>query len=157
MVTRVPAVPGPGFVAGLVVSTWLDTASPAGNVAWMLIAHPPPRRPGETPERIENCLRGVADALGLRTASEHVPVIGDRLSVRGPHLVLDYGHPDFCLRVPRPSTRWAEHVLRDGHVCLVLGLDAIAPGAGPDAIERYLHRATAHGRALIGATALRHR
>ncbi|MFH8407962.1 hypothetical protein ACH4FX_24660 [Streptomyces sp. NPDC018019] len=42
-------------------------------------------------------------------------------------------------------------------MCLVLGLDATAPGAGPDVIERYLRRATSRGRTLLGATAVRHR
>ncbi len=157
VVTAAHPVPGPGFVAGLVVSTWLDTASPAGNVAWMLIAHPPPRRPGETVERVEGCLLGMANGLGLCAASGRVPDIGDRLTVRGPHLVLDYGHPDFCLRVPRPTVRWVEYALGGGQVCLVLGLDAIGPGAGPEAIDRYLHRVTARDRALVGAPAVRRR
>ncbi|KAA6214786.1 hypothetical protein CP973_37760 [Streptomyces albofaciens JCM 4342] len=157
MVSAARPVPGPGFVAGLVVSTWLDTVSPVGAVAWLLIAHPPPHRPGETVERVESCLLGMADGLGLRAAAGRVPDIGERLSVRGPHLVLDYGHRDFCLRVPRPSARWTEHALGGGHVCLVLGLDPIGSGKGPDVIEPYLRRATAHDRAFIGATAVRRR
>ncbi|KWT60511.1 hypothetical protein ADL21_18565 [Streptomyces albus subsp. albus] len=154
VVTAAHPVPGPGFIAGLVVSTWLDTASPAGNVAWMLIAHPPPRRPGETAERVEGCLLGMANGLGLRAASGRVPDIGERLSVRGPHFVLDYGHPDFCLRVPRPSVRWAEHVRGGVPVCLVIGLDAIAFGAGRDVIEGYVDRSTVRDRAYVGATAV---
>ncbi|WP_030678991.1 hypothetical protein [Streptomyces rimosus] len=157
MVISVRPIPGAGFIAGLVVSTWLDAASPVGSMAWILIAHPPPRRPGESTEGIETSLRSMADALGLRAASGRIPVVGDRLSARGAHLVLDYGHPEFCLRVPRPSARWTEHALGGGHVCLVLGLDAIAPGAGPDVIERYLCRATARDRILLGATAVHHR
>ncbi|KOT88920.1 hypothetical protein ADK86_31020 [Streptomyces sp. NRRL F-5755] len=157
MVTAVRPVPGPAFVAGVVVSTWLDAAPPAGLVAWMLIAHPPPRRPGESVERIETSLLGMAGGLGLCAASGRVPDIGDRLTVRGPHLVLDYGHPDFCLRVPRPTVRWIEYALGGGQVCLVLGLDAIGPGAGPEAIDRYLHRVTARDRALVGAPAVRRR
>lgn len=156
MVTCVRPAPGPGFIAGVVVGTWLDTASPAGTVAWLLVAHPPPRRPGETTGRIEAGLRDMADALGLRAASGYVPVIGDRLSARGPHLVLDYSHPEFCLRVPRPSPRWLGHVLGGGQVCLLLCLDAIPPGAGPDTIEKCLQRTTGRDRVLIGATGLRH-
>ncbi|KEF06216.1 MULTISPECIES: hypothetical protein [Streptomyces] len=154
MVIAVPPVPGPAFVGGVVVSTWLDAAPPTGLVAWMLIAHPPPRRPGESVERIETSLLGMAGGLGLRAASGRVPNIGDRLTVRGPHLVLDYGHPDFCLRVPRPTVRWAEHVLGGVPVCLVIGLDAIASGAGRDAIEGYVDRSTARDRAYMGATAV---
>ncbi|MEV5594096.1 hypothetical protein [Streptomyces sp. NPDC052496] len=156
MVIWARGVPGPGFVAGVVVSTWLDTASPAGTIAWLLIAHPPPRRPGETAGRIEAGLRGMAGALGLRAASRHVPVVGDRLTARGPHLALDYGHPDFCLRVPRPAPRWLGYVLNGGAVCLVVCLDAIAAGAGPGLIEERLRRTAERDRVLVGATGLRH-
>ncbi|WP_050514813.1 hypothetical protein [Streptomyces rimosus] len=153
--TPVRPAPGPGFIAGVVTSTWLDTASPAGHVAWLLMAHPSPRRPGETAQGIEDQILGIADALGLRTASRRLTVIGDRLSVRGPRLVLDYGHPRFALRVPNPSPRWLDHILHGGYVCLALGLDPVPPGAGPDAIEAYLRRSFTRDRVFVGVTGVR--
>ncbi|GCD45299.1 hypothetical protein [Streptomyces paromomycinus] len=148
-------VPGPGFITGVVTSTWLDTTSPAGPVAWLLMAHPVPRRPGETAQGIENQLLCIAGELGLRTASQRMTVIGDRLSVHGPHLVLDYGHPRFALRVPSPSTRWLRHVLHGGHGCLALGLDPVPPGVGPDVIEAYLCRSVTRDRVFVGVTGVR--
>ncbi|MFG2224833.1 hypothetical protein [Streptomyces sp. NPDC048644] len=148
-------VPGPAFLAGCAVSTWLDTTPHAEPVGALLIGHVPGRRRGETPAAVETALLGMADAMALRPAAEPLPGIGARLLMNGSLVALDYGHPAHALRLPRPEPGWLDHVARGGPVHLTVGLDPLPPGAGPDAIEAYLHRIVATGRAHRGVTALR--
>lgn len=151
------AVPGPGFVAGCTVSTWLHAGALAEPIAHLLIGHAPPRRPHENALSVELGLLGMIDAMGLRQATERVPSIGNRLIVRGPYVALDYGYPTFVMRVPTPGREWRAHVDAGRPVCLTIVLDPIPPGAGRDAIEAHLEAVVAVGRAYMGATALRNR
>ncbi|MCB5912274.1 hypothetical protein [Streptomyces pinistramenti] len=148
-------VPGPAFLGGCAVSTWLDTASPADPVGALLIGHVPLRRRGESPAAVETALLGMADAMALRPAAEPLTGIGARLLVHGAVTALDYGHPVHALRLPSPGPIWRDHVVRGGPVCVTVGLDPLPPGAGPDAVDAYLHRTVATGRAYRGTTALR--
>lgn len=150
------AVPGPGFVAGCTVTTWADEGLFA-RIAYVLIGHAPPRRPGETAESIREGLMGMVDAMNLRPASERVPIVGARLLVRRSHVALDYGHPRYNMRLPGTGDEWRAHVVKGGPVCLTVGLDPIPPGAGPDAIAAYLDRVAAADRAYMGATTIRPR
>ncbi|MEU9306970.1 hypothetical protein [Streptomyces sp. NPDC048256] len=150
------AVPGPGFVAGCTVSTWLHASDALGiPVAYILLGHAPPRRPDETAETVEAGLLGMVDAMRLRPAAERVPIVGARLILRGPFVALDYGHPAYTMRLPATDDQWRAHVNAGGQVCLTIGLDPVPPGAGPDAVEAYLARIVATGRAYMGATAIR--
>lgn len=152
------AVPGPGFVVGCTVSTWVHAAGPlAVPVAYVLIGHAPPRRANETAESVEVGLMGMVDAMRLQPAAERVPIVGARLILRGPYVALDYGHPAYTMRLPTPGEQWRAHVNAGGQVCLTIGLDPIPPGAGPDAVEDYLARICATGRAYMGATTIRNR
>ncbi|MFI5883556.1 hypothetical protein [Streptomyces sp. NPDC051554] len=151
------AVPGPGFVAGCTVSTWLHTGALAAPIAYVLIGHAPPRRAGETTESVEAGLMGMVEAMRLRPAAERVPIVGARLIMRGPYVALDYGHPAFFMRLPTPGDDWRRHVTAGGQVCLTIGLDPVPPGAGPDAVEAYLARVIATHRAHMGATTIRNR
>ena len=157
MSPRFLPVPGPGFVAGCAVVSWLDVHSVAGPIAYLLIGHLPPRRPGETAESIESGLLGMVDAMRLRPAAERVPAIGPRLVMRGPYVALDYGHPSYFMRIPTPPAEWRAHLAHGGAACLTIGLDPIAPGLGPDAFGAYISRIAATGRAYMGATGLRNR
>ncbi|MEU0033157.1 hypothetical protein [Streptomyces sp. NPDC006333] len=151
------AVPGPGFVAGCQVATWLAAGALDAAVAYTLIGHAPPRRPGETAESVAAGLMGMVDGMGLRPAVERVPIAGARLIMRGPFVALDYGHPEFVMRLPATGSAWRRHVAAGGPVCLTVGLDPIPPGAGPDAVEAYLARVAATNRAYMGATTVRNR
>lgn len=152
------AVPGPGFTAGCTVSTWFRRESfGAPAVAYVLICHMPPRRPNETAESVAAGLLGMVDAMRLRPAAERVPHVGDRLIMRGPYVVLDYGHPEYTLRLPTPGIEWRTHVAAGGQVCLTISLDPLPPGAGQDAVEAHLERSVATGQAFMGATAIRNR
>ncbi|MFG2527148.1 hypothetical protein [Streptomyces sp. NPDC048516] len=97
----------------------------------------------------------MADAMELSPLTELVPDIGDRLLIGGRITALDYGHPMFVLAVPKPSARWRELVARGGHACVTLCLDPIPPGASRDAVEVFLSRSIANGRALVGAASAR--
>ncbi|MFE0762636.1 hypothetical protein [Streptomyces smyrnaeus] len=149
------AVPGPGFIAGCTVTTWLQPQSPAGPLALLLLGHAPARRPGETPESVETGLLGIVDALGLRPPADPLPDIGARLTLSGGMVALDIGHPAYSLRLPPTGRDWRAHLADGGAACLLIGLDPIPPGAGPDAIDAYVSRTTATDRARIGATRLR--
>lgn len=152
------AVPGPGFVAGCTISTWYHAdqfGTPA--VAYALIGHAPARRPDETPETIAAGLLGMVDAMRLQPASDRVPHVGDRLIMRGPYVALDYGHPEWTMRLPTPGQEWQTHAAAGGLVCLTISLDPLPPGAGRDAVEAHLERSVATGTAFMGATAIRNR
>ncbi|MFD4371482.1 hypothetical protein ACFWPY_07805 [Streptomyces sp. NPDC058527] len=151
------AVPGPGFAAGCSVITWVDEGLFEVRIAYILIGHVPPRRTGETAESVEDGLMGLVDGMALRPAAERVPILGARVVLRGPLVALDYGHPEYLLRLPNTGAEWRAHVGRGGPVCVTVGLDPIPPGAGPDAISSYLDRVTATGRAYMGATTARAR
>ncbi|MFE1203438.1 hypothetical protein ACFW5V_17275 [Streptomyces sp. NPDC058762] len=151
------AVPGPGFTAGCTVSTWLHAGALAPRIAYVLVAHAPARRPGESADSIEAGLMGMVDSMRLRPAAERVPIVGPRLLMRGPHVALDYGHPTYVMRLPTPGAEWRQHVAAGGLVCLTVGLDPVPPGAGPDAVEAYLDRTVAAHRAYMGATTRRAR
>ncbi|APD18776.1 hypothetical protein SEA_RALEIGH_27 [Streptomyces phage Raleigh] len=149
------AVPGPGFAAGCTVSTWVDVGGLSTPVAYILIGHAPPRRPGESAESVEAGLMGMVDSMRLRPAAERVPIVGPRLLLRDRFAALDYGHPTFVLRLPATGDDWRRHVVAGGPVCVTIGLDPLPPGAGPDAVDAYLSRVAATGRAYMGATTRR--
>ncbi|MFE4057386.1 hypothetical protein ACFXP3_14000 [Streptomyces sp. NPDC059096] len=149
------AVPGPGFAAGCTVSTWFSLRGKSAVVAYILIGHPAPRRISETVEEIETSLMGMVSAMGLRPAAERVPAIGDRLIVRGRVVGLDYGHPSFCMRLPDTGDQWRKHVAAGWPTCLTIGLDPIPSGLDSAAVDLYLDRVIAGGRAYMGATAVR--
>ncbi|APD18557.1 hypothetical protein SEA_PICARD_27 [Streptomyces phage Picard] len=150
-------VPGPGFVATLLTTTWLDSTEDAGDVAWLFIAHAGPRRNGETTETIETNLLGMVDALQLAPMSETLPDVGARILLRDGAAALHYGHPTTVLRLPRASRRWMSHLALGNASAIALGLDPIPPGTGLDGIEEYLHRSGSAGRVYMGATTVRRR
>ncbi|MFM9445295.1 ATP-binding protein [Streptomyces acidiscabies] len=155
---RAPKVtaPGAGFVAGLAVLTWLDF-TPAGVTPWLLIGHPPPYRPTETAESVEEGLRAIAVGLRLRPAAERVPDIGDRLRLGGRTVALDYGHDHCLLHVPDADEKWRAHVAQGSRVRLAVCLDALPVGIGIEDAARLVQRAGAEGRVLVGATGVRGR
>lgn len=155
---RIRAIPGPGFVSGLLVSSWIDTMRDADSVVpWLLIGHAGPRRLVESVESVEDGLLGMVAAMRLRPAAERVPSVGARLLIGGRLTGLDYGHPTCVLRVPLPSARWRELIARGGQACVTIALDPLPPGAGPDALEAILERCIANGRAFMGAASARSR
>ncbi|MFI5993178.1 hypothetical protein ACIBAC_15250 [Streptomyces sp. NPDC051362] len=148
------AVPGPAFVERLTVATWLDVQSLDFPVAHVLISHAP-RQEGETAESVEDGLLGMVDAMGMRPAAEGVPDVGARLIMGEASSAVDYGHPTDFLALPEPLANWRTYVIAGGPACLTIILDAMPPGAGPDAVEARLARAFSNGRAYMGATCLR--
>ncbi|MEV5983525.1 hypothetical protein AB0L85_00660 [Streptomyces sp. NPDC052051] len=150
-------VPGPGFMATLLTTTWLDSTEDLGDVAWVLIAHTGARRRGETPETIETNLMGIVDALGLSPMSETLPNVGGRLVVRTGITAVHYGHPRYVLRLPRASQRRTTHVALGGPAVIAVGLAPAPPGAGQDGIDKYLWSSGSNGRVYTGATGLRRR
>ncbi|MEV7281027.1 hypothetical protein [Streptomyces sp. NPDC093111] len=147
-------IPGPGFVATLLTSTWLTTPEDADPLGWLLVAHAGARRAGETPQSVEASLMGMAETLCLAPAARTLRNCGERLIVRAGAAALHYGHPTTVLRLSHTARSWMTHVSRGGPVVIALGLDPIPPGAGRDAVEEYLHRAARAGRVHLGATGL---
>ncbi|MGO4747417.1 hypothetical protein AB4212_02025 [Streptomyces sp. 2MCAF27] len=95
--------------------------------------------------------------MGLRPAAQRVPHIGNRLLLRAAITALDYGHPDYTMRLPSPGADWRSHVAQGGQACIVLGLDPFPPGMGRDATAAYLSRVVARGQAYMGASGVRDR
>ncbi|MFI1018034.1 hypothetical protein [Streptomyces sp. NPDC020965] len=140
MNSPLPLRPGPGFIAEVVASTWLD-----GSTARILIGHPGVQRPGQTAAEIDRSLRGLAHGLGLTSAevSSHA-----RLIVNHRFTALDYGHPDVMMRVPDPGPHWQSLVTRTRRTDLTIGFAPLLPGMNQNAIHTYLARATTVGGAI---------
>ncbi|MEU8776285.1 hypothetical protein [Streptomyces sp. NPDC048606] len=154
MTAAEPALPAPapGLLASVIVMTSLDD-TPLGHVAFLLIAHPPARRGGETPLTIETQMRGLGAALGLATTSEPLPDIGRRLQMQGHQAaILDVGQCDYMLRVPAGSGEWARFVAKGGPVVVALGLDELSPGSDRAKVEEYLAASAVADRLLLGKT-----
>ncbi|WP_075738519.1 ATP-binding protein [Streptomyces acidiscabies] len=146
--------PGPDFIAGLTVLTWLDFA-PAGTTPWLLIGHPPPHHPTETTESIANGLRALGTALQLRPTTERVPDIGNRLRLGGRTVALDYGHDHYLLHVPDADEKWRTHIAQGNRVHLAVYLDALSVRIGIEDAARLIQHTD--GRVLMGATGVRGR
>jgi hypothetical protein len=146
-----PLTPSPGLLCSVAVTMWLDS-TPAGEVAFLLIAHPPARRAGDTPELIGQRMRGLADGLGLAPASQPLPDMGRRLFMHGRTaalLVVD--GCNYLLRVPTGG-EWSSFVTDGGPVAVALGLDELATHANRETVEAYLTKCTRGDRLLMGKT-----
>ncbi|MDT0423503.1 hypothetical protein [Streptomyces evansiae] len=146
--------PSAGLLASVVMATWLEQTA-AGPVAFLLIAHPPIRRQNETVERIEQELRGLAEALGLGESLDKMRNAGSRVWLRGQSgaaLKLDGTH--LSVQLPPVGPGWSRFVAEGGPVCIVVGLDPLAAGAPREVIEWYLADVIPHGRSLIGSAAV---
>lgn len=62
MLIATAPVPTAGLLASLAAWFWVDPAK-VGHTAFLLLAHPPARRKGGSPESIEGHMRGLASAL----------------------------------------------------------------------------------------------
>lgn len=157
--SAVRPIPGPDFIARCTMTTWVDTDSSvmAGPLGWLLLGHAPLRTPDETPEGVTNGLLGMADAMRLRPAAQRVPHVGNLLIMRRDIVALDYGHPEYVMRIPEPGDQWRAHAALGRPVCIALGLDPIPPGAGAEIIDRYIQNGAATGRVHMGATGVRTR
>ncbi|MEV6395605.1 hypothetical protein AB0M39_12635 [Streptomyces sp. NPDC051907] len=150
MVTDTAAAPTAGLLASLGIWFWVDLTE-AGHVAFLLLAHPPARRDGESSESIEDRMRGLANALTLADPSAQLPDIGPRLFVHGRYAVLDLDACSFVLRVP-VSAQWASFVSAGAPVVVSVGLDPLQPLTPFDAIRPYLSGAARHARLYLGKT-----
>ncbi|MFF2651640.1 hypothetical protein [Streptomyces sp. NPDC058045] len=154
MALIIRAVPGPEFVPGCTVRTWLDV-TPVGPMAHILIGHRPPRRPRETAKGIEASLMGMVDGMRLRPSAERLSSVGAHLLIRSPHVALDYGHPQYLMGLAATTPEWRSHIASGWPTCVTIGLDPIPPGAGPDALDQYVERILATNRAHMGVTTVR--
>lgn len=149
-----PLPPTAGLLASVLVSAWVDI-TPPGAVAFLLLAHPPARRRGDSRSVIQAQMRGLGAALGLAPASEELPDMGSRLIVRGSTAaVLRIDRCAYVLRVPVPAA-WARFVAGGGTVVVSVGLDALARGSDRGAVEEYLTESASTDRLLMGKAHVR--
>lgn len=155
MTTAPATTPPAGLLASLNVRTWLDHTIEGGQqFAPLLLTHPPARRRGESVEQIERDMRLVADALGAVPPGEHVPYVGDRISIRdGGLLLVKFDGGGHMLRV-RKLARLAPLLDELGHMLLVVGLDPLDPLAHGVGVDRYVERVAETGRCRFAAAGI---
>ncbi|WP_406321069.1 hypothetical protein [Streptomyces sp. NBC_00519] len=145
--------PSAGLLASVVMATWLEQTA-AGPVAFLLIAHPPIRRQNETEERIEQQMRGLAEALGLGESHDKMRDAGPRVWLRGQSgAAISLDGTRLAVQLPPVGTQWSTFVAAGGPVCIVVGLDPLPAGAPREVVEQYLADALSYGRSLIGSAA----
>ncbi|MFI0154807.1 hypothetical protein [Streptomyces lydicus] len=119
--------PSRALLESLTAATWLE-AHRQGIVAFLLLTHPYPRHPVESPQVIEQRMLGLADAIQAGVAGD-LPLMGERIVLSSESEA--YLHADNCryaLRI-RVGPSWA-HVVDGGAPVLVyVGLDPAPPAA----------------------------
>ncbi|WP_409471922.1 hypothetical protein [Streptomyces sp. HC307] len=151
----VTIAPSAGLLASVAAWFWIDVTQ-AGHVAFLLIAHPPERRPDESPQVIEARMRGLAHALTLAEPHKPLPDIGPRLFMyRSADALLSLDDCDYLLHVPIGG-QWARFVCDGGTVTVVVGLDPLAPGSPIEAVDAYITQRVTEGRLLLGKTRAEH-
>lgn len=146
-----PVPPTAGLLASVAAWFWINLTE-VGHVAFLLIAHPPERRPGDSAQLIESRMRGLARALSLAEPSEKLPDIGPRLSMHRESLaVLRLDGCGYRLHIPTGG-EWARFVRGGGTVTVAVGLDTLPPHLALDAVEPYVSRSVTAGRLFLGKT-----
>ncbi|GAA2070535.1 hypothetical protein GCM10009801_21350 [Streptomyces albiaxialis] len=144
-----PTAPTPGLLCSVVTTTWIDV-TPAGSVAFLLIAHPPPRRSGESAAALREDMRSLGTALGLVSSRCPLPDIGPRLTLHGGKAAIRVDGCDFLLGTTIGAT-WSDFVAQGGPVVVSLGLAPLPVGADRDAVEAYIGECLATGELMLGA------
>ncbi|KUN96210.1 hypothetical protein [Streptomyces caeruleatus] len=156
MTTPLDVPPGPGFVATVAAATGIHRTE-AGDIAQLLITHPGPRRPNETPESVECGMRRLATALHLGPGDEQPPVIGAQIMIRRGFAALDYGHDQYVMTIPSPSQDWLA-LLDVGAVCRVcLVIAPLALAADQAETDAHIRESLARGLLMWGTTYARRR
>lgn len=146
-----PLPPTAGLLASVAAWFWIDLTQ-VGHVAFLLIAHPPERRPGESPELLAARMRGLADALSLAEPATTLPDIGPRLYMhRESAAVLRLDGCDYLMHIPIGG-EWARFVCDGGTVTLAVGLDPLPARSALTAVEPYITHGVTEGRLLLGKT-----
>jgi hypothetical protein len=147
--------PTAGLLASVGAWFWIDVTQ-AGHVAFLLIAHPPERRPDESPQVIEARMRGLARALTLAEPHKPLPDIGPRLFMyRSADALLSLDDCDYLLRVPIGGD-WARFVCNGGVVTIAVGLDPLPSESALAAVEAYITQQVTEGRLYLGKTCAEH-
>jgi hypothetical protein len=143
--------PTAGLLASLALWHWVDETT-EGPVAFLLIAHQPPRRPGDSLDVIEARMRGLSASLRLAPPDDPFPNIGDRLFMhRETDVALLIDGCDYFLHAPIGGP-WARFVCAGGTVAITVGLAPLLPHVTQGVIEAYLAEQTVEGRLLMGKT-----
>jgi hypothetical protein len=155
MVTAAPdgqtSRPTAGLIASLAVWHWI-APTPAGPVAFLLLAHPPKGHAG-SPAEIALRMRGLADSLRLAVCSKPLPDIGPRLLLHDLDALLKLDRCDYLLHAP-VGDRWSEFAAAGGTVTIVVGLDPLRPHAPKELVEAYMAATARTGRLFMGKTHL---
>ncbi|MFB7919314.1 hypothetical protein [Streptomyces sp. NPDC056061] len=150
MLIEIAPEPTAGLLASLGAWFWVDPTE-AGLVAFLLFAHPPARREGESPGSIEGHMRGLALALELAHPSNLLPDIGPRLAVHGRSALLSLDGCRTSLHVP-VTTEWSRFVTGGATVAVAVGLDPLLPRTPFAAARAYVSEGAQHGRLYLGKT-----
>ncbi|MFD8997978.1 hypothetical protein [Streptomyces abikoensis] len=130
---------------------WVEDTT-VGLVAYLLITHPPARRPNETADTIAHDMRELGTALGLHPARETLQDAGPRLLLgkRANRPVLNLDETHLRLHVPPVRADWQKVVEDNGTACTVLGLTPLDPLATHREIVNYMRNGAKHDLVYMG-------
>ncbi|WP_103534654.1 hypothetical protein [Streptomyces sp. SM11] len=152
MLTRPATIaPSAGLLASVAAWFWIDPTK-VGHLAFLLIAHPPGLRPGESPQMVEARMRGLADALTLAEPTVLLPDIGSRLFMhQESDVLLRLDGCDYLLHVPIGGD-WVRFVCDGGTVTVVVGPDPLPVSSSLEFVDAYVTERALQGRLRLGKT-----
>jgi hypothetical protein len=153
--TSAPNQPGPAPTADLIASLaawhWI-AGTPAGPVAFLLLARTPSSRLGPPNEALSR-MHGLAASLRLASCSRRLPDIGSRLYVRDFDAFLKLDRCERLLHAPIGEV-WSDFARGGGTVAVSVGLDPLRAHASMKVVQVYMAAMARAGRLFMGKTSL---
>ncbi len=143
--------PTADLIASLAVWHWI-AGTPAGPVAFLLLARPPSGRLG-SPAKAAIRMYGLAKSLRLAECSRRLPDIGPRLYIRGLDAFLRLDRCEHLLHAPIGDL-WGDFTLGGGTVAVAVGLDPLRARASKEVVQAYMAATARAGRLFMGKTRL---
>lgn len=145
--------PTASLISSLAVWHWIEN-TPAGSVAFLLLAHPAPGR-DDSPAEVALHMRELATSLGLAECSTPLPDIGPRLLIHELGAFLHLDKCEYLLHAPVGGS-WSEFARAGGTITVAAGLDPLRAHSSRDAVEAYMANTARVGRLYMGKTHLSH-
>ncbi|MFE0132951.1 hypothetical protein ACFWY6_15480 [Streptomyces sp. NPDC059037] len=147
--TPVPTI-SPALLASLSAWTWIGADRAGQPLGIVLLAHPPARRRGETPESIEHDMRQLADALALVEADKPLTDSGPRVTRHpGARLLIHPAGSQYGIEIPT-HPRLVRLLTDRNELAVALGLDPLVRGASQAAADQYIDTGLPRGRLMFG-------
>lgn len=143
--------PTADLIASIAAWHWI-AGSPAGTVAFLLLARTPSSRFGP-PQEARSRMQGLAAALRLALCTRRLPDIGPRLFIQDVDAFLQPDRCEHLLHAPIGDV-WSDFALNGGTVVVAAGLDPLRAHASKEMVQAYMAAMARAGRLFMGKTRL---